>query len=192
MLPTLIQRHDKKSFYFLSISKIRDSLKFYRLSYATFYYRINTIYRLLYGNFQIIPHIIPRHPYQPEADMGVSGWYGVWYENCHIIIYLSYIFLSDKFAYIICGVKSKTAECSKCGDIINTIIKCTWPPVKFQLVWCSWNEMTFYCISVLMLPTLIQRQDKKSIYFLSISKIRLTEILQAVRCHILLSYQYYI
>ena len=21
----------------------------------------------------------------PRADMGVSGWYGVWYENCHII-----------------------------------------------------------------------------------------------------------
>ena len=37
----------------------------------------------------------------PRADMGVSGWYGVWYENCHIIIYLSYIFLSDKFVYLI-------------------------------------------------------------------------------------------
>ena len=35
-------------------------------------------YRLVYGNFHIIPHINPRHPYQPEddgprADMGVSG-----------------------------------------------------------------------------------------------------------------------
>ena len=27
-----------------------------------------------------------------RADMGVSGWYGVWYENRYIIIYLSYIF----------------------------------------------------------------------------------------------------
>ena len=50
------------------------------------------INRLWYGNFHIIPHINPRHPYQPEgrkgprADMGVSGWYGAWYENCHIII----------------------------------------------------------------------------------------------------------
>ena len=55
-------------------------------------------------------------PYQPSAlgliwvsrvDMGVSGWYGVWYENCHIIIYLSYILLSDKFAYLISYAKSK-------------------------------------------------------------------------------------
>ena len=43
----------------------------------------------------------------PWADMGVSGWYGVWYENCHIIIYLSYICLSDKFAYLISYAVSK-------------------------------------------------------------------------------------
>ena len=29
------------------------------------------------------------------------------YENCHIIIYLSYIFLSDKFAYLILHAESK-------------------------------------------------------------------------------------
>ena len=28
----------------------------------------------------------------PRADMGVSGCYGIWYENCHVIIYSSYIF----------------------------------------------------------------------------------------------------
>ena len=39
--------------------------------------------------------------------MGVSGLYGVWYENCHIIIYPSYIFLSDKFDYLISYVESK-------------------------------------------------------------------------------------
>ena len=40
---------------------------------------------------------------------------------------------------------------------INTIIKSgTWQPVKFQLVSHSWNEMIFYRISELMLPTLIQ------------------------------------
>ena len=44
-------------------------------------------------------HISPKvdTPYQPEtpiSQMG-EGWYVVWYENCHIIIYLSFIFLSD-------------------------------------------------------------------------------------------------
>ena len=36
-------------------------------------------------------HISPRAE-GPRADMGNSDWYGVWYENCHIIIYLSYFF----------------------------------------------------------------------------------------------------
>ena len=44
----------------------------------------------------------------PSAEgRRVEGWYGVWYENCHIIIYLSYIFLSDKFAYLILYAESK-------------------------------------------------------------------------------------
>ena len=47
MLPTLIQRYNKKSFHFLSSSKTRDELKFYRLSDATFYDRINTIYQFI-------------------------------------------------------------------------------------------------------------------------------------------------
>ena len=73
--------------------------------------RLCDIMRLLYSNFHIIPRINPRLPYQPEtpvsawgpkargliresrADMGVEGWYRVWYENCHIIIPLSYILL---------------------------------------------------------------------------------------------------
>ena len=44
---------------------------------------------------------------------------------------------------------------------IHTIIKWgIWQPIKFQLVSRSWNEMTFYRVSELMLPTLIQRYDK--------------------------------
>ena len=45
------------------------------------------------------------------------------------------------------------------------------------------NEMIFYGISELILPTLIQRYDKKSFHFWSNSQFkneRLTEILQAV------------
>ena len=51
--------------------------------------------------------------------MGVSGWYGVWYENCHIITYLSYIvsFWQVRLFDIVCGVKGKTAECSECVDM---------------------------------------------------------------------------
>ena len=56
---------------------------------------------------------------------------------------------------------------------INTIIKWgTWQPVKFQLVSCSWNGMIFHRISELMLPTLIQRHNKKSFHFWSRSKTR--------------------
>ena len=44
-----------------------------------------------------------------------------------------------------------------------------------------------------MLPTLIQRYDKKIISFLiQFKNERLTEILKAVRCHILWVYSYYI
>ena len=43
MLATLIQRYDKNSFHF----KKRDSLKFYKLSGATFYDCINTIYQFI-------------------------------------------------------------------------------------------------------------------------------------------------
>ena len=49
--------------------------------------------------------------------------------------------------------------------------------------------MIFYGISELMLATLIQRYDKKSFHF---KNERLIEILQAVRCHILWLFQYYI
>ena len=47
MLPTLIQRYDKKSFLFLSSSKPRDLLKFYKLSGATYCDPINTIYQFI-------------------------------------------------------------------------------------------------------------------------------------------------
>ena len=78
---------------------------------------------------------------------------------------------------------------------INTIIKCgAWQPVKFQLVSRSWNEMIVYCISELMLPTLIRRYDKKKIisFLIHFENERLTEISQAVRSHILWSYLYHI
>ena len=39
-------------------------------------------YHILY---QLSTHISPR-AFGPWADMGISGWYGVWYETCHIKI----------------------------------------------------------------------------------------------------------
>ena len=58
------------------------------------------------------------------------------------------------------------------------IIKCgNWLSVKFLLVSHSWNEMIFYCISELMLPTLIQRDNKKNIsFFIQLKNERLSEI----------------
>ena len=44
------------------------------------------------------------------------------------------------------------------------------------------NEIDFYCISELMMATIIQRYDKESFHF---KNERLTEILLAIRCHIL-------
>ena len=45
----------------------------------------------------------------------------------------------------------------------------------------SKNEIDFYCISELMMATLIQRYDKESFHF---KNERLTEILLDIRCHI--------
>ena len=46
----------------------------------------------------------------------------------------------------------------------NTVIKCdTWQHVKFQWVSRSRNEVILFRISELMLPTLIQRYEKKKI-----------------------------
>ena len=69
------------------------------------------------------------------------------------------------------------------------IIKCgIRQPIKFQLVsrlnWIK-NEIITYRISELMLATLIQLRQKKSFHF---KNERLTEILQSVRCRILLLY----
>ena len=53
---------------------------------------------------------------------------------------------------------------------ISTIIKCgIWQPVKnsLSLSFLNWikTEMIFYGISEFMLPTLIQRYNKKSFHF---------------------------
>ena len=45
ILPKLIQRYDK--IHLKTSSKTRDLLKLYRLSDATFYYRINTTYQFM-------------------------------------------------------------------------------------------------------------------------------------------------
>ena len=34
---------------------------------------------------------------ESRADTGFSGWYEVRYENCHIVIFLSYILIHDHF-----------------------------------------------------------------------------------------------
>ena len=75
---------------------------------------------------------------------------------------------------------------NKLIESINTIIKCgILQPLKFQLslsylIWIN-NEMIFYCVSELILATLIQSYDNKSFHFKN--ERRLTEILQAVGCH---------
>ena len=57
------------------------------------------------------------------------------------------------------------------------------PGVILSYTLLNWikNEMIFYCISELMLATLIQRYNKKSFHF---KNKRLTEILRTVKCHI--------
>ena len=78
--------------------------------------------RMLNRDFHIIPHSNLRHPYQPEG-LRPSGWYGFLglksYENCHIIICLSYIFLSDTFAYLILYAKSKASPPSALYPVPN-------------------------------------------------------------------------
>ena len=56
--------------------------------------------------------------------------------------------------------------------------------ILISLLLLNWikNENFFFIVSELMLATLMQRYDRKSFHF---KNVRLTEILQAVRCHIL-------
>ena len=74
-------------------------------------------------------------------------------------------------------LKKKTKKKQARFKNIKTIIKCG----KVQLVSRSWTEsknetIFFYRISAVMLPTLIQRYDKKIILFLiQFKNARLTE-----------------
>ena len=67
MLATIIQRCHKKNH---SISRTRDSLKFFRLSGATFYDFINTVY-------QFTKHFL-------ENKMSIFGGYGAFNTFCSI------------------------------------------------------------------------------------------------------------
>ena len=57
--------------------------------------------------------------------------------------------------------------------------------VSLSFLNCIKNEIIFYLISKLMLPTLNQRYDTNQFIFDPVKKQDLTVILQAVRCHIL-------
>ena len=84
-------------------------------------------------------HISPR-AFSPRADMGVSGWYGVWYENSHIINYLSYIFLSDKFAFSISYAESR----SRPPSAPNVVIWVFCPSKKAPSPTWSGNMLFFF------------------------------------------------
>ena len=64
-------------------------------------------------------------------------WVEGWYENCHVIIYLSYILLSDKFAYLISYVESKARKRSALNVVIwvfcmgKKAVSPTWPGDMF-------------------------------------------------------------
>ena len=53
------------------------------------------INRWWYGIFYITCHINPRSilALGRWANMGLSGWYDMWYEKCHIIIYKYHILM---------------------------------------------------------------------------------------------------
>ena len=80
--------------------------------------------RSLYGNFQIISNINPRHPYQPSG-LRPSGWYGclgliwgmMWKLPYHNIFIIHFSFWQVYLCDIVCGVKGKTAESSECSDL---------------------------------------------------------------------------
>ena len=70
--------------------------------------------------------------------------------------------------------------------------------ISVSLSFLKWNDFFFYRVSELMFATLIQRHDKKKkkkkkkkkiiSFLIQFKNERLTEILQAVKCHILWSY----
>ena len=87
-------------------------------------------------------------PYQPKTPISargskargliwVEGWYGVWHENCHIIIYLSYVFLSDKFASLISYAESKARP----PNVPNVVLWAFCPDKKSRITHVTW----WYC-----------------------------------------------
>ena len=85
-----------------------------------------------------------------------NACYGIFkHDCCSFNGFKGSIFLKIRH-FIVQEIFNKLIYC------INTIIKCdTRQPVELQLVSRSWNDMIFCHISELMLPTLIQRYDKK-------------------------------
>ena len=102
-----------------------------------------------------------KSPYQPVTPIStrglirVDGWYGIWYENSHIIIYHSFFFLIRPRVClfdIIYRVKGKTAKCSECGMFFCFLFL---PRQKnnslFPIFPCDW-WYEFFCLDTSFLP----------------------------------------
>ena len=106
---------------------------------VAFHYKTKLIYRDYYMAFFISYPISTQdshtrsRAFGPRPDVGVLGWYGVWCENCYRYIYLSYIFLSDKFACLISYAASKARPPSAPNVVIwgfclgKKAVSPTWP-----------------------------------------------------------------
>ena len=58
-----------------------------------------------YFKFNFIYHILfPSNSTSPRPDLGVSGWYGVWYDNFHLIISF----------YLLMYFSHRIQSCSRC------------------------------------------------------------------------------
>ena len=83
--------------------------------------------RLIYRDYYMAIFIsYPISTWDTHISPRADAWYGVWYENWHIIIYLSYIFLSEKFAYLISYSESK-ARPQSAPNVVIWVFCPTWP-----------------------------------------------------------------
>ena len=105
--------------------------------------------------YQPSTHIRPR-TFCPWADMGGSGWYGVWYENCHIIISMYHVL--SLFGIFQCMI---SYHCLGYFSVSSLII---WN-ISIWIFWCitSYHCLGYFSVSSLIIvwePTFDERSAR--------------------------------
>jgi hypothetical protein len=128
-------------------------------------------------SYQPSTHISPR-AFCPWANMDISGWYDMWYETCHIIIYNYAMLYTEKnlskqnhfqtvqFRQVFDLSRSKLHR-----NFVHGIVKSVWFRQVFGLLRVQFRQVSLYiyssCISSLM--PWYMKESPSTIVFVSYS-----------------------